>query len=183
MLTDADGNMVESIALTERATKGRSGRNIHLNKELKLALHELQTTNQTVGRVIRSQRSKSVAAQTIINMFRGWYLGLGMEGCSSHSGRRTFTTKAARKVGQTGGSIRDVNASGSFKPSHDSALYRDRLGSTSQAGELDLTLDRTHDPAVFCLRLRIAPDVRTTITPIIPPKTIDMARIKELFRL
>jgi integrase/recombinase XerD len=43
-----------------------------------------------------------------VNLFAGWYRRLGFNGCSSHSGRRTFITNAARKISTVGGSIRDV---------------------------------------------------------------------------
>jgi integrase/recombinase XerD len=46
----------------------------------------------------------------IVNLFRGWYSDLGLAGCSSHSGRRTFLTLAARKINLVGGSIRDIQA-------------------------------------------------------------------------
>jgi len=109
MITDAEGQLTDRISLTDSASKGRSGRNIPCNKDLLAALKDLKVTSKVpAGRVIKSQRSKSVSAQTIINMFRGWYADLGMDGCSSHSGRRTFITKAARKVSYVGGSIRDV---------------------------------------------------------------------------
>ena len=49
-----------------------------------------------------------MSAGTITMWFRNLYLNLGFDGCSSHSGRRTFITKAARKVSVVGGSLRDI---------------------------------------------------------------------------
>jgi integrase/recombinase XerD len=43
-----------------------------------------------------------------VNWFRTIYDELGLEGCSSHSGRRTFITRAARSVHKVGGSLKDV---------------------------------------------------------------------------
>lgn len=45
---------------------------------------------------------------SLVNWFRAIYRELGYRGCSSHSGRRTFITQAARRVHEAGGSLRDV---------------------------------------------------------------------------
>jgi integrase len=49
-----------------------------------------------------------MAALSIVVWFKRAYAYLGLDGCSSHSGRRTFITRAARLVHETGGSLRDV---------------------------------------------------------------------------
>lgn len=49
-----------------------------------------------------------MTARSVVNWFRATYDGLGLRGCSSHSGRRTFITRAARLLSKTGGSLRDV---------------------------------------------------------------------------
>jgi integrase len=40
--------------------------------------------------------------------FHRLYEGMGYEGCSSHSGRRTAITKWARNITTAGGSLKDV---------------------------------------------------------------------------
>jgi integrase/recombinase XerC len=46
--------------------------------------------------------------RSVVNWFKGHYDELGLQGCSSHSGRRTFITRSARLVSRAGGSLRDV---------------------------------------------------------------------------
>ncbi len=60
--------------------------------------------------MIRSERggSRGMRPGSVVNWFRGLYREIGLNGCSSHSGRRTFITNAARLVFKAGGSLRDV---------------------------------------------------------------------------
>jgi integrase len=117
MLVTPDGEIGDMINLTDIASKGNSGRIIPINKQLKGYLVRLLESERmkvgfdlATGNVITTQRSKSTSPQAIVNMFFLWYRELGLMGCSSHSGRRTFITNAARKIGTVGGSIRDVQA-------------------------------------------------------------------------
>ena len=112
MILTAEGLVGDAIHLTDSASKGRSGRIVPLNRHLKMLLNDLHKARIYLGEVsefiVTSERSKRVSAQTIVNMFQGWYRDLGFHGCSSHSGRRTFITNAARKISTVGGSLRDV---------------------------------------------------------------------------
>lgn len=115
MVTDADGDIGSHIHLTDKASKGRSGRVIPLNMQLRLKLiesleHERQHHRFDIetSHVIRTERSAKTSPQAVVNMFASWFEDMGLTGCSSHSGRRTFITNAARKIGSVGGSLRDV---------------------------------------------------------------------------
>lgn len=116
MVLDADGNVVDQLSLENRASKGSSGRVIPLNKQLKThlvnALKNISAGSTTTAihksKIIQTQRGNGTSAQVIVNMFQGWYAKAGLFGCSSHSGRRTFITNAARRISTVGGSLRDV---------------------------------------------------------------------------
>ena len=58
--------------------------------------------------VVYSERGEGMSANSVTVWFHRLYGGLGLKGCSSHSGRRTFVTKAAHKIVEAGGSLRDV---------------------------------------------------------------------------
>lgn len=58
--------------------------------------------------MILSERGGHMTPRSIVNWFHDSYAELGLRGCSSHSGRRTFITQSARMVSKTGGSLRDV---------------------------------------------------------------------------
>lgn len=111
MVSDSNGDISDCIALTNNASKGNGGGIIWLNKELLEALNELRSLSWISDQdkyVITSERSDHMSPQAIVNLFRYWYRNLGFEGCSSHSGRRTFITNAAKKITSVGGSIKDV---------------------------------------------------------------------------
>lgn len=109
MLLDASGSIGSDIRLEDKASKGRSGRIIPINRELREALLRWRTDqNPASVYVISTERSSRTSAQAIVNMFFRWYSDLRFVGCSSHSGRRTFITNAARKISSVGGSLRDV---------------------------------------------------------------------------
>lgn len=116
MVLDADGKVVDHLSLENSAAKGQSGRIIPLNKQLKSHLIEAfesaskrsPTSALHKAQIIQTQRSGGTTAQVIVNMFQGWYAKAELMGCSSHSGRRTFITNAARRISTVGGSLRDV---------------------------------------------------------------------------
>lgn len=115
MILTSEGEVGDAIHLTDTASKGRSGRVIPLNKQLRGNLIQMLAAAQQGRRfhpalsyVVTTERSAHTSPQAVVNLFKRWYGDIGLVGCSSHSGRRTFITNAARKISTVGGSLRDV---------------------------------------------------------------------------
>jgi integrase len=109
MVLDARGRVGRFIELPACIAKKGSGRRIPLGPELIAALRQLLRQQHTwEGPVIKSSRGRHMTAKAVVNWFTALYRTAGFEGCSSHSGRRTFVTRAARLITKAGGSLRDV---------------------------------------------------------------------------
>jgi integrase/recombinase XerD len=113
MVTDAQGSVAEVQHVPNRASKGKTGgRTIPLHPDLQTALVTLQTERADMATpersILFSERGGGLSPATVRLWFHRLYTSLKMDGCSSHSGRRTFITRAARRVSQVGGSLRDV---------------------------------------------------------------------------
>ncbi len=112
MVTDPFGTVCDEIALEDRAAKGDSGRQVPMHKAVRDAMVRLHAMRgcdvKPHTRVIYSERGSGMSAASVVNWLGRLYATLGMHGCSSHSGRRTFVTNAAKKIVEAGGSLRDV---------------------------------------------------------------------------
>jgi integrase len=108
MVTDPTGVIGTVLELPDHAAKKGSGRVIPLHEDLRAALAEWRPMAQSAGPVIVSERGGPMTPQSIVVWFTNAYRLIGLDGCSSHSGRRTFITRAARLAHKAGGSLRDV---------------------------------------------------------------------------
>jgi len=104
------GRVATSIQVAGTIAKNGRGRRIPMHPGLRTALRSCHEWDGVplAGPVIRSQRGGHFTARGIVNWFAALYDGVGLHGCSSHSGRRTFITNAAKLVAKAGGSLRDV---------------------------------------------------------------------------
>ena len=110
MVCDADGELTDEIRLQDKSSKGRSGGVVYMSARLQDALAELKQQSDASGTIIKAKSGKPFSAASMTNWFWTMYRDLGLEGCSSHSGRRTAITKWARTISQHNGSMRDVQA-------------------------------------------------------------------------
>jgi integrase len=110
MVLDANDRLSWCIEVRDSISKRGRGRIVPLNRELRQALITLYrySSPDKDDPVIESERGGHMRPMAIVNWFARLYRRSGLSGCSSHSGRRTFITNAARQVHRVGGSLRDV---------------------------------------------------------------------------
>lgn len=125
MLLDAGGELSDTIALANTIAKKGSGRTIPIHPLLRSALLKLRRKTVAEGHVIKSERREGLTPGSVVNWFKSFYASLGLLGCSSHSGRRTFITVAARRISKAGGSIRDVQQLAGHKQLSQTERYID----------------------------------------------------------
>ena len=126
----SDGIISAQIIVEDAGSKGkRGGRTIPMHPLIRA---ELDSYVELIGyirlndRVIVSERkTNGVSPGYVTTMLWLWYRDVGFVGASSHSGRRTFITNAARKISDCGGSIRDVQNLAGHKSLNTTQRYID----------------------------------------------------------
>ena len=101
-MTNQDGIVKEEIRLLPDMTKGRHARTVFVNIKLREELQAYASHAKCIDRscpFFASQKSINTgfSANSLAQMFALLYEGAGIEGASSHSGRRTFLTSLANK--------------------------------------------------------------------------------------
>jgi integrase len=81
---------------------------IPIHPDLRSARENVRRAAAHSEYVVTSERRGAMTPSSIVVWFTRAFRSIGLKGCSSHSGRRTFVTRAARLVHKAGGSLRDV---------------------------------------------------------------------------
>jgi len=110
MILTGTGKIGSTVNVSRHIAKRGRARRIPMHPDLCAALTVVHAEygHPREGPIIRSERLRHMTARSVVNWFSATYAQIGLEGCSSHSGRRTFITRSARMLAKTGGSLRDV---------------------------------------------------------------------------
>lgn len=110
MALNTSGGIADQLTISGGIAKYGSGRTIPMHTELRKVMKRYHKAigKPVSGPLICSERRRAMTPRSIVNWFHDCYAALKLEGCSSHSGRRTFITQSARLISKTGGSLRDI---------------------------------------------------------------------------
>jgi len=97
----SDGGVVKSeIRLMPEQTKGKHARTVYLNERMQKELAQyirLLKIRDVSKPLFYTQKKDGFSANSLTQYFFYLYRNVGLEGCSSHSGRRSFLTGLANK--------------------------------------------------------------------------------------
>lgn len=110
-LLEKDGSIAKHVRVPAAIAKGKKARSIPMHPKIEQAIGLFLAHYPDVPFVSFSRRWHEPKKQTLTaltNYFPELYKKAGLEGFSSHSGRRTFITNLARTINGTTFTLRDV---------------------------------------------------------------------------
>ena len=99
---DGDGKVRDQIILKAAYTKGNEARTVFVSQRLKRELARFKVSCNTTlpddAPLLMTQKHGPFSANTLCQLFGELYRGAGIDGASSHSGRRFFISRLAHNA-------------------------------------------------------------------------------------